>query len=255
MVDAHVSCKTVYSDSGRVHDIPRRGWLMRMKWHDLLFMHWKVDFAALRAQIPESLEIDTFDGEAWIGLVPFRMSGVSPRFVPDVPWMSRFPELNLRTYVVADDKPGVWFFSLDATNPLAVRGARSLFHLKYMDAKIDFQRKDNWIHYSSVRTHRNEPPAELKVEYRPIGKEYSTTPGTLEHWLTSRYCLYSASKSGNVYRGEIDHPEWKIRDGQAIVHTNTMTNGLGIDLPDDEPVLHFASRTDVVAWGLERVGS
>src|SRR6266508_3536850 len=116
--------------------LPQRPWIMRMQWHDLLFMHWPVNRDALRRYIPPRLEIDTFDGSAWIGVVPFRMSGVVPRLLPPVPYLSAFPELNVRTYVSAEGKPGVWFFSLDAGNPIAVEAARDVFHLPYYNAQM-----------------------------------------------------------------------------------------------------------------------
>ena len=141
--------------SDRQWPIPASPWIMRMRWHDLAFLHWKVDPDVLRPQIPADLEIDLHNGEAWLGVVPFRMESVVPRFVPDIPWMSAFPELNVRTYVTHDNKPGVWFFSLDATNPVAVRVARSVFHLNYLDASIGLQRRDEWIDYRSDRTHRD----------------------------------------------------------------------------------------------------
>ena len=183
------------SSSDRTWNLPNRSYAMRMRWHDLLFMHYRVDAEQLRQLIPAGLDVDLFDGDAWIGIVPFRMSDVAPRFVPAIPWMSAFPELNVRTYVTIDGKPGVWFFSLDATNPIAVRIARRFFHLKYMDAKIKDEWKDDWYHYDSRRTHRNEPLANLNVRYRPVGDVFVAKPDTLEHWLTARYCLYAAKST------------------------------------------------------------
>ncbi len=232
---------------------PRRSWLMRMNWHDLLFMHWPVDEEQIQTQLPEGLKVDLFEGQAWIGIVPFWMSGVGVRWTPNLPYLSRFPELNVRTYVTIDNKPGVWFFSLDATNPIAVRGARFLFHLPYMDAKISVKREAEWIHYSSDRTHRGEPSAKLGCEYRPLGRPFEAKPGTLEHWLTSRYCMYMADSKSRFYRGEIDHDPWQLRDAQAIVHYNTMTDWLGIDLPETPPICHFASVTKVLAWGKDHI--
>ncbi len=228
--------------------VPNRSWFMRMNWHDLLFMHWPVAAESLQQWLPERVEVDLFEGQAWIGIVPFRMSGVAPRFFPNLPWLSAFPELNVRTYVTVDNKPGVWFFSLDATNPVAVRAARYLFHLKYMDAQIRSTRQNSWFHYFSSRTHRNEPPAELEVEYRPIGESFSSTPGQLDHWLTARYCLYTADRRGRIFRGEIDHNPWELFDAQAIIHRNTMLSGLNVELPDSPPLLHFARQTSVIAW-------
>ncbi|MEM9411138.1 MAG: DUF2071 domain-containing protein [Planctomycetota bacterium] len=225
-----------------------------MKWHDLLFMHWPVPKSELQQLIPDNLELDLYDGQGWISVVPFHMSGVAPRWIPDLPWMSSFPELNVRTYVNFQGKPGVWFFSLDATNPIAVRVARRWFYLKYMDARIHVKRQDSWIHYRSRRTHTDEPAAQLSVDYRPIGDPVTTKVGTLEHWLTSRYCLYAASHDGKIFRGEIDHLPWSLRNAQALIHKNTMLNRYSIDSEKQPALVHFAERTDVVAWSLDLVG-
>ncbi|MEL7496847.1 MAG: DUF2071 domain-containing protein [Planctomycetota bacterium] len=246
------------SKSDRAWPVPSRPWVMKMNWHDLLFMHYRVDPLQLRSLIPQPLEIDTFDGSAWLGIVPFRMTGVAPRFVPSVPGLSNFPELNVRTYVTHNGKPGVWFFSLEATNPLAVRFARTMFHLPYMDARINFKAccqttNGTWIKYHSKRTHRGTPPAELKCEYRPIGAPYHAEPNSLASFLTARYCLYCANKHGRVYRGEIDHDPWTLRDAQAIVTRNTMTEGIGIRLPDEKPVLHYAQKIRAIAWTIKPI--
>jgi len=229
-----------------------------MNWHDLLFMHWRVDHDSIRQMIPQPLEIDTFDGSAWIGIVPFRMTDVAPRFVPGIPLISSFPELNVRTYVSINGKPGVWFFCLEATNPIAVRLARKLFHLPYMDAKINLKNSSQrntgkWISYRSTRTHRGELSATLDVDYRPIGDAFLAKPGSIEEFLTSRYCLYSANSKNEIFRGEIDHRPWQIREAQAILKENTMTDWLGIELPPEPPMLHFSKFTKVVAWSLQKV--
>lgn len=165
---------------------PRKSWLMRMNWHDLLFMHWPVKAEQVQRHLPKGVVVDELEGQAWIGIVPFWMSGVAVRWTPNLPYLSRFPELNVRTYVTIDDRPGVWFFSLDATNPIAVRGARFLFNLPYMDADIAIERNADWIGYDSTRTHRNEAAATLKCEYRPLGEPFLAEPGSREHWLTAR---------------------------------------------------------------------
>jgi len=142
---------------------------MAMQWHDLLFMHWPVPPAVLRPLIPPALALETFDGAAWLGVTPFRMAGTRPRLVPPLPWLSAFPELNVRTYVTAEGKPGVWFFSLDAANPLAVRGARALFHLPYYDAAMEVEKDGHGVRYTSTRTHRGTLSATFTGGYRPCG--------------------------------------------------------------------------------------
>lgn len=242
-----------------------------MHWHDLLFMHWPVAAEALREQIPEPLTIDTFEGpgrsvSAWLGVIPFRMSGVRHRLLPPLPLVSAFPELNVRTYVSGpgdDDsggrpKPGVWFFSLDAASPIAVKVARATFHLAYMEARMECQACHGWIEYTSRRTRRQAPPAAYRARYRPTGEAAPSAPGTLEHFLTERYCLYAADQLGRVYRGEIHHEPWGLQPAECDCALNTMAAPLGVSLPAVEtesgpPLLHYARRLEVVAWLPRRV--
>jgi hypothetical protein len=224
-----------------------------MSWHDLLFMHWPLPADLLRPLVPAGLQIDTFEGQAWLGIVPFRMTGVTPRCVPSLPWISAFPELNVRTYVRTDDKPGVWFFSLDAANPLAVFVARRQFYLPYFNARMSLTETAGEIHYQSIRTHSASAPAAFRGRYRPTGEIRLAEPGTLEHWLTERYCLYSSDGQGNLWRGEIHHQPWPLQPAEAHIEINTMAQPSGIPLPEIKPLLHFARRLDVVAWSLEAV--
>jgi uncharacterized protein YqjF (DUF2071 family) len=239
--------------SHRPWELPRRPWVLAMRWHDLLFMHWPVPCAALRASIPPSLVIDTFDGTAWIGVVPFRMTGVRPRLFPPLPWVSAFPELNVRTYVTIDGKPGVWFFSLDAANPIAVRVARLVAHLPYYDARMSSERSGDAVHYTSERTHRGAPAAAFRARFGPMGPVYQSAAGTLDHWLTERYCLYTTDRSGRLWRVDIHHAQWPLQPAAAEVEGNTMLRQIGLILSDTHPLLHFARRLDVVAWPLSRV--
>jgi uncharacterized protein YqjF (DUF2071 family) len=224
-----------------------------MRWHDLLFMHWPVRSESLRPYIPPALTIESFDGRAWIGVVPFRMSRVGPRLMPPMPYISAFLELNVRTYVRAEGKPGVWFFSLDAANPIAVEAARDAFHLNYYNARMMCQPDGDTLRYSSVRTHRKAAPATLEARYRPIGPAYHSTPGTLEHWLTERYCLYAANRKGTIWRSEIHHAPWPLQPAEVEITQNTMTDQIWLTLPDTTPILHFARHLEVIAWWPERL--
>jgi uncharacterized protein YqjF (DUF2071 family) len=233
--------------------LPDRPWVTAQTWHDLLFAHWPMDAALLRAQVPGALEIDTFCGAAWIGIVPFRMAGVRWRFTPPLPGLSAFPELNVRTYVTAEGKPGVWFFSLDAANAIAVAAARAAFHLPYFRARMSCQERGGWMHYDSERTHRGARTASLRGKYRPVGSVVEPTRGPLEHFLTERYCLYAAKSAGQILRGEIHHPAWQLQAAEAEFEKNTMMEAAGLPLPAGKPLLHFARRQDMVAWAPERV--
>jgi uncharacterized protein len=234
--------------------MPSRRWLLSMRWEDLLFAHWPLDPDLLLPFVPQGLQLDVRDGCAWIGIVPFRMVDTKPRFGPRVPGAASFPELNVRTYVTCDDKPGVWFFSLDATSWLAVRGARRLFHLPYFDARMDAAARGARVVYSSARTHRGAVPAEFRAEYTPVGPVIRSVPGTVEHWLTERYCLYSADPQGVLWRGEIHHQPWPLQAARATIEFNTMTSALGFEFTDSPPLLHFARALDVIAWPIARCG-
>jgi uncharacterized protein len=236
----------------RPHPAPTAQPAMYQRWHDLLFMHWPVVLESLRPHIPASLQIDTFEGQAWLAVVPFRMSHIYPRGLFPVPWLSAFPELNVRTYVSRDGKPGVWFFSLDAANPLAVSIARNWFKLPYFNARMNCAEDGQGIIYSSHRTHRNAPSCEFDGTYKPIANIVIPKAGTLEYFLTARYCLYTADKAGNVYRGEIDHAPWPLQVAEVQVEVNTMANPIDVKLLG-EPLLHFSKRLDVKVWGLEHL--
>jgi hypothetical protein len=200
------------------------------------------------------LEIDRFDGQAWIGIVPFRMGNVRPRGIPPLPGTSAFPELNVRTYVTHTGRPGVWFFSLDAASKLAVRGARTLWHLPYFDARMSIESTGGQSHYRSTRTHANAKPATLIMTYRPTGPAFASKEGTLDHFLTNRLCLYSTSRAGRIYRGDIDHPPWPLQPAEAEIEENTMTDQLDMKLPAIAPILHYAQRLDVKGWRIRPVG-
>ncbi|MBI4529291.1 MAG: DUF2071 domain-containing protein [Deltaproteobacteria bacterium] len=224
--------------------LPQRRWVLFMRWHDLLFLHWPVRPDLIRPLIPKAVELDTFDGRCWIGVVPFHMSGVRPRYLP-IPFA--FPELNVRTYVKTPGRSGVWFFSLDAASWLAVRVARSL-GLPYYDARMTVQAQGDGVEYQSTRTHKSDPSVEFAASYRPSGAAYHAAPGTLDHWLTERYSLYSALKPDEVVYGEIHHRQWPLQPAEADLRINSMTKPIGIELPGVKPICHFARYQEVVAW-------
>jgi uncharacterized protein YqjF (DUF2071 family) len=226
-----------------------------MSWRDLLFMHWPVEADTLRPLVPPSLSIDTFDGNAWLGVVPFDMVGVRPHFVPAVPGVSNFPEINLRTYVTAEDRPGVWFFSLDAHSRLAVRLARATFHLPYFDAEMSYHASGDQVDYRSIRTHKGAPSAEFVARYGPSGRPFESGPGSIENFLTERYCLYSADGRNNVRRGEIHHQMWPLQPAEVEVRRLAMTQQIGLKPPETEPILHFSKRLDVLAWLPRKIAS
>jgi len=233
--------------------IPDAPWRMTMTWSDLLFAHWRVDPAVVAAALPDGLEVDLFDGGAWVGLVPFRMDNTGVRRLPSPPVLATFPEINVRTYVRSTDgldRPGVWFFSLDAASRPAVMGARALFHLPYFHADMSLEADGDWIRYRSRRTDGRIGPGELDGRYRGVGEPYLAAPGSLDEWLTERYCLYSADPRGRVARAEVQHVQWPLREAEAELATNTVCDAHGLELGDplSPTLLHFVPTLHVVGW-------
>jgi uncharacterized protein YqjF (DUF2071 family) len=235
--------------------LPASPWLMTQSWHDLLFAHWPVDAEALRQRMPPGFPLDLYDGQAWIGVVPFRMTNVAPRFVPAVPFVSEFPEINVRTYVTVGGRPGVYFFSLDADSAMAVAAARSMLHLPYFTARMQVQRDGPLVRYASHRTARGAPPADFVATYQPAGAPFEPAPGTLDYFLTERYCLYNVDAQFRAYRLEIHHVPWTLQRAEAVIEVNTMTEAAGIRLPTTAALLHFSTRQDMVGWAPETLES
>ncbi|MCA9299412.1 MAG: DUF2071 domain-containing protein [Phycisphaerales bacterium] len=238
-----------------------------MSWRRLAFLHWSFDPDLVAPLLPEGLEVDTFDGRAWIGVVPFTMPVIRHRLTPRLPGVGRFHELNVRTYVVPSGPVppprlagttarGVWFFSLDAASRVAVRVARRAFHLPYFDASMRLDATgpatDEVIRYSSTRTHRGAPRAALDVTYRRDGAWTPTAPGSLEDFLTNRYCLYCVDGRGGVHRGEIDHEPWRLATASIDLRANTMLDPLGL-AAEGAPLAHVGGDLDVTGWRLDRI--
>jgi uncharacterized protein YqjF (DUF2071 family) len=242
--------------SHRPYPLPAGRWRMTQRWNDLLFAHWPIPADEMARLLPAGLQVDTHDGYAWVGVVPFWMDQVRTRAVGErcitVPGTGTFCELNLRTYVrsPATDLRGVYFFSLDAASALAVVGARTLFHLPYFFASMHSQNEsDGSVDYRSERllTRRK---VRFKARYRGLGEVGATSmPGTFAYFVTERYCLF-ARHGGRVLRGDIHHLPWPLEAAEADIRLNELPAAQGIVLPDRPPVLHFARQLQVYLWSL-----
>jgi uncharacterized protein YqjF (DUF2071 family) len=240
----------------RPYELPAGRWRMAQRWNDLLFAHWPIPIDEMARLLPPGLDVDTFDGYAWVGVVPFWMDQVRTRAVGErcitVPGTATFCELNLRTYVRSPTTGlrGVYFFSLDAASALAVIGARTLFHLPYFLASMR-QRvaSDGTVEYSSLRLLTGRQ-VRFQASYRGLGEVAGPSrTGTLEHFLTERYCLFTRH-AAEVRVGHIHHLPWPLQAAEAEIRLNELPAAHGIALPDRPPVLHFARELHVYIWSL-----
>jgi uncharacterized protein YqjF (DUF2071 family) len=225
---------------------------MCQDWCDLLFAHWQVSPDKVTQFLPDNLQLDTFEGQAWLGVVPFRMANVHPRALPTFPWISNFLELNVRTYVTYKGKRGVFFFSLDASNPVAVQIARNLFYLPYFNAKMALRRDSHSTCYESIRTHQNRKPLGFEATYRPIGPVEFSQPASLEAFLTERYCLFVPDNKGEIWTGNIHHEQWPLQKASAEIRLNELGDEYGFDFKSTEPLLHYVEKIETVEWALSR---
>jgi uncharacterized protein YqjF (DUF2071 family) len=223
--------------------LPAANWTMRQEWHDLAFLHWEIAAAEIRGRLPPGVEVDTWGGAAWIGVVPFDMKGVTRRGMPAPRWLSDFPEINVRTYVTMNGKPGVWFFSLDAPSRLAVWAARTFYRLPYFFAGIEVERDGDRVLYA----HRRGDLL-FRAAYRPL-QNLEATADSFERWATERYCLYTAGRNGRLYRAQIHHPKWPLQRAEIEIVENTLLRGWR---PGPmHPSVLFSRRLPVILWPLE----
>tara|TARA_R110002096_G_scaffold16850_8_gene57317 strand:+ start:2279 stop:2980 length:702 start_codon:yes stop_codon:yes gene_type:complete len=224
-----------------------------MRWEELLFLHWPVDPDLIRPHLPDDLELHTFDGKAWLGVVPFMMAATRFRWLPPMPTATRFPECNLRTYVrhkrdpAHGGRPGVWFFSLDAQSRLAVAGARAGFGLPYFYADMSCEQRTGRTHFQAVRRDRRGPPATFQASWRPAAAPQIAVAGTFEHFVVERYCLY-AQHRGRLVRGDITHEPWQLSPVDLDLQTNDMFQLLNQELSGPPVSALAANAIEVAAW-------
>lgn len=225
--------------------LPSGQWIWQQHWLDLAFIHFEVDADALEDRLPSGLKLDLYDGKAWLGLVPFRMAGVTRRQLPDMGPFSTFPELNLRTYVEADGKPGVWFLSLDADSLPMVCGGRLLYKLPYFWAGMSHDWQNDWCCFSSER---HFGKASFSVRYRPTGPVFQAKTGSFAHWATERYCLYSATPSRQVKRVEVHHVPWSLQSAEVDIQQSNILETAGFEPLSTTPLCLFSRGVEVVSY-------
>jgi uncharacterized protein YqjF (DUF2071 family) len=231
--------------------MPSSQWIMKQNWHDLLFAHWPLAPKKVRSLVPQELDLDLRDGMAYVAVAPFWMSGIRGRLAPPLPFLNKFCELNVRTYVRYKDVPGVYFFSLDAGSLPAVLGARAAYKLPYFHAAMLIRSSGESFEYTSSRLQMPRP-ANFHASYWPVSAARVRDKGSLEYFLTERYCLYTVDH-GHVLRAYIHHAPWQLQDAEAEFEVNTMAQAAGIELPELKPLLHFSRNIEVLVWRPEKI--
>jgi uncharacterized protein YqjF (DUF2071 family) len=224
--------------------VPEDPWVQAQTWVEHAFLHWRLERAEVARLLPGSVELETFDGAAWLGVTPFLLTGLRLRGLPPLPGVSSFPEVSARTYVTRDGKPGLWYFALDAGSTLAVEAAKRVYRLPYSRAQMRYVRGDERVHLESARA-----GAAFSVDYRGSGDLFHAEPGSLEAFLAERYCIYTED-GGRVFRAELHHPRWSLQAGEATVDLNTFTP---LPLRSQPDHVLFSPRQDVLVWPLREL--
>jgi uncharacterized protein YqjF (DUF2071 family) len=220
---------------------------MRQTWRDLTFLHWRYDPAVVRPLVPADLQLDLYEGAAWVGLVPFLITGLSWPGVPVLPWISEFPETNVRTYVMdRTGLRGVWFFSLDAARLPAVIGARATYALPYFWARMKVRSDGVTAHYTSARLAGPRAESDIRVEIGEV-----ILPGELELFLTARYRLY-ARRSGRLWKADIEHDPWPLQRARVLELKENLVRAAGLPDPEGEPLALFSRTLDVTVGPIVR---
>ncbi|WP_135820665.1 YqjF family protein [Halostella litorea] len=214
--------------------------LVSMRWRDLLFAHYPVALDRLRPRLPDAVSLETFDGQAWLGVVALTMTDVRPRFAP---FGRTFPQVNLRTYVTIEGDPGVYFLSMDADERLAVTAARRTLGVPYYLSDASIRRRGSAVTVTSERVQAGEPDARLRATYEPDGPLEPVADGSFEDFAIDRYRLYLPGRGG-IYTALVDHDPWRLRTATAEIAENTLFSAAGVGRPSADPRLHVAPAYD-----------
>lgn len=222
-------------------------WVLFMTWRDLMFASWRLPAEVVRPKVPPELELDTFDGSAYVTLVPMRVTDMHWRGIPPIPGMEGFRELNLRTYIKRNDRPGVYFLSIECPAAFSDWIARHFFGVPYYAAEIATYRDGDCFRFASERTQKGQPPAALFSQFRPVGQAAPPAPGSLESFLVERYSLYFAG-DGHVWRGDIQHDQWQLFQAEVQLDVNTISTAAGLELGPKPDHAAYVVQTDTLIF-------
>jgi uncharacterized protein YqjF (DUF2071 family) len=230
-----------------------KNWIIRQSWSNLLFTHWPISAELLRPHIPRSLQIDTFDGTAWLGVVVFVMDGIYLRGLSALSLTPKFAEINVRTYVQCNGKPGVYFMSLDVADWASLMFAKRWYRLPYKAAQISFQKEGRTFFCQSLRKEKAKVPIGFHANYIPDSRVYFSKKEMFDHWLTERYCFFSTDTRGNIYCGEIHHQPWPLQKVEIEICRNSLFTPFQFDLSEEKPIVHFSKGLDSLFWNIKRL--
>jgi hypothetical protein len=233
----------------------QKGWIMRQTWEHLLFAHWVVPFDVLRKLVPDSLQIDTFEGQAWVSIIPFMMTGVRLRGLPPIPFTTTFPEINVRTYVKLGQKSGIYFLSLDASKPMITAIAKQWYRLPYARAAMQVVQEREGLHFQSRRWGKPDGAEAFHASYRPVSDCFFAESGTLEYWLTERYTLFcECSRSKKIFHADVYHEPWRLQKASLELQENTMTHA-AFSLEGAPQLALYARGVQSLVWPIKPVKS
>jgi uncharacterized protein YqjF (DUF2071 family) len=230
-----------------------QNWIIRQSWSNVLFIHWPISAELLRPHIPRSLEIDTFDGTAWMSVVVFVMEGIYLRGLSALSVTPKFAEINVRTYVHLDGKPGVYFMSLDVGDLASLMIAKRWYRLPYKAAQISFQKEGRTFLCQSLRKGKSNVPIGFHGNFIPLSGVYLSKKEMFDYWLTERYCFFSANKRGNIYGGEIHHQPWPLQKVEIEICRNSLFTPFQFDLSEEKTIAHFSKGLDTLFWNIKRL--
>lgn len=242
--------KEFWETAQRPYPLPTEPWAMTQVWDHLLFCHWPVPVEILREHVPTILNIDLFEGQAWIGIIPFEVNNMRVRGMPKIPLLNSYLELNVRTYVTYKNTPGVYFFSLDVDKLQMVLAAKIGSLLPYRKAIMELDVKDD---HTCFRSNLDDVEKEhFALRYRALTEPYLPDETSLHYWLFERYCFFLV-KYKNLYRGDIHHDRWRVSGAEVDIQSNSMAAFLPRKYLEPKPLAHLSMKKQVFGWKLKKL--
>jgi hypothetical protein len=240
----------IKQNDARFEHLTSKTWIMKQKWNHVLFLHWPISPVHLRPLVPGALQIDTYDGKAWLGMIIFEMGGIYPRRFPGLSLTLPFSEINVRTYVTYKGEPGIYFLSIDVNNWASLQIAKRWYHLPYHPAKVSIRKSGKSLSFEGIR---KKEPLKVKGSYTPRRDVYMSRADQLDYWFTERYRLFSTDALSNLYTAAIDHPPWPLQQADVSFEKNTLFSPFPFKLAEDTPIAHYSHGVQTNFWNIKKL--